>query len=453
MSTPASPSSNTPVTKELLARRTLNRRRFIYFSSVAASGLALSQPAMAAVKLKSPNEKLDIAIIGSGGRGAANTKDVKSENIVALCDVDEEALSKAASQYPKARKFVDFRKLFDDAANEFDAVVVSTTEHTHAFATMRAIHLRKHIYCEKPLTHSVWEARQITEAAKKADIVTQMGIQIHSTNNYRRVVELVQSGAIGKVSEVHVWVSRAWGDGGRPEGTPPVPSNLHWDLWLGPAPERPYHPDYVIGKPKWYKFWDFGGGTMSDLGAHWLDLPFWALKLQAPLTVQAFGPKANPETAPASMHVTYEYGSRGDLPPVKVHWYQGEQKPALLQDGKIPQWDSGHLFLGEKGMLLTDYGKHLLLPEDKFKDFKPPQPFLKFTLDHHAEWIQACKGNGETSAPFSYAGPLTEANHLGNVAHRVGKKIQWDAATMTVKNAPEAAKLIRREYRKGWTLV
>ncbi len=428
-------------------------RRKFFFLSAASSALLLAPRLLAKPARKSPNEKLNIAIIGSGGRGAANLKEVSGENIVALCDVNEANLTEAAQKFPNAKTFIDFRQLFDRMEKGIDAVVVSTTEHTHAFATMTALKLGKHVYCEKPLTHSVWEARMIAEAAIKAGVATQMGTQIHATNNYRRVVELVQSGAIGSVREVHIWVSRAWGSGKRPTETPPVPAMLHWDLWLGPAPQRPYHPDYITGHPKWYQYWDFGGGTMSDLGAHYNDLAFWALKLRHPLTIEAFGPPPSPETAPASMHVTYEYEARGDMPPVKLTWYQGEDKPQIWTEGKIPKWDSGHLFIGDKGMLLSDYGKHVLLPENDFKDFQRPNQFIPESIGHHAEWIQACKTGTPTTCHFDYSGALTEANHLGNIAHRVGKKIEWDAKHLKVKNAPEAAHLIRREYRKGWKLA
>ena len=442
------PKSSNP--KVVMVQTGINRRKFIYATALFTGATALNLRAKP--KLKSPNEKLNIAIIGSGGRGASNLNDVSNENIVALCDVDEGNLSAAAAKYPDAKKFVDFRKMFDDA-DGFDAVVVSTTEHTHAFATMLAFQAGKHVYCEKPLTHSVWEARLISEAAIKAGVATQMGTQIHATSNYRRVVELIQSGAIGPVREAHIWVSRAWGDGDRPKETPPVPAGLHWDLWLGPAPERPFHPEYITTHPKWYKFWDFGGGTMSDLGAHYNDLAFWALKLRHPLTIEADGRKPNPETAPATMSVTYEYGARGELPPVKLSWYQGNVKPQIWNDGKIPKWDSGHLFIGDKGMLLSDYGKHVLLPENDFKDFKRPEPFIPESLGHHEEWIHACKTGATTTCNFEYSGALTEANHLGNVAHRIGHKIEWDAKNLKVKNAPEAAQIIRREYRNGWKLV
>src|ERR1043166_5925107 len=259
--------------------------------------------APALLRGKNLNNKLNIAIIGAGGRGAGNLHEVGSENILALCDVNARNLDAAAAKNPQARKYTDFRKLFD-RARDFDAVVVSTCEHTHAFATMLALRHRKHVYCEKPLTHNIWEARRIREAAAKAKVATQMGIQIHATDNYRQVVELIQSGAIGPVREAHVWVSRAWGWQSeedakrnqdivwvveRPAESEPVPEGLDWDLWLGPAPARPFHSIYFSG-PKWYRWWDFGNGTMSDLGSHWNDPPFWALKLQAPLTVEASGP-------------------------------------------------------------------------------------------------------------------------------------------------------------------
>jgi predicted dehydrogenase len=412
------------------------------------------------------NEKLDIAIIGSGGRGYGNLQSVASENIVALCDVNEGNLNRAGAQYPGAKRYVDFRKLYDEL-KAFDAVVVSTCEHTHAFATLPALQMGKHVYCEKPLTHNIWEARIIREAAAKANVATQMGTQIHATDNYRRVVELIQSGAIGPVRETHVWVSRAWGlqspedakkNGDivsvqdRPKEAEQPPSDLNWDLWLGPAPERPFHNVYFPG-PKWYRWWDFGSGTMSDLGSHWIDLPFWALELKHPLTIEASGPPPHAELAPASMQVTYEYGPRGDQPGLSLTWYQGANKPKIWQDGGIPQWGNGVLFIGDQGMVLADYGQHVLLPEKDFADFKRPEPFIPASRGHHAEWIHACKTGEPTTCNFEYAGWLTEANHLGNVAYRTGKKLEWDPAKLEATNAPDAQKLIRREYRKGWNLA
>ncbi len=446
-----------------------NRRQFLKSSAVTGSALAFARNLSADEKTKPPIvdiDKLRIAVIGCGGRGGSNLKGVSSENIVTLCDVNQQNLSRAAQAFPKARTETDFRKLWDHA-DEFDAVVVSTCEHTHALATLPALKLGKHVYCEKPLTHNVYEARVVREAAMKAGVATQMGTQIHAGDNYRRVVELVQSGAIGPVRECHVWVGRAWGRQSetdfvankdrvyvenRPTTEDPVPDGVDWDLWLGPAPYRPFNNIYFPG-PKWYRWWDFGNGTMSDLGSHWIDLAFWALNLEAPLTVEAFGPAPHPEIAPASMEVRYEYGQRDNMPPVKINWYQGTNKPELWKANEIPRWGSGVLFVGDDGMLLSDYRKHLLLPEDKFKDFTPPEPFIAPSRGHHAEWIHAAKTGEPTTCNFEYAGWLTEANHLGNVAFRVGKKLEWDAAAMKATNAPEADKFLKREYREGWELT
>ncbi|GIW96612.1 MAG: oxidoreductase [Pirellulaceae bacterium] len=443
--------------------RRATRRRFIR-NVVVGTAATLAAPAI--LRGRNLNEKLNIAIIGTGGRGAANMRAVESENIVALCDVYEPNLRFAAQRHPRARQERDFRRLFDHA-NEFDAVVVSTTEHTHAFATLPALQLGKHVYCEKPLTHNVWEARVVREAAERAGVATQMGTQIHAGENYRRVVEIIRSGLIGPVSEVHVWVSRAWGWQTaeeanryrdivhvmeRPAEEQPVPSGLDWELWIGPAPMRPFHEVYFPG-PKWYRWWDFGNGTMSDLGSHWVDLPYWALELDYPVLVEAEGPPPHPEIAPASMHVRYEYPQRNGGPQVTLHWYQGSYKPAVWHEDRIPRWDNGVLFIGQDGMVLADYGKFQLLPEDKFRDVQLPEPFLPRSPGHHAEWILAAKTGQPTGSPFEYAGRLTEANHLGNVAYRTGKAIQWDWRRLAATNAPEADQYIRREYRKGWKLV
>jgi predicted dehydrogenase len=442
----------------------LSRRRFL--QGTAATGAAiLAAPAI--LSARAPSEKLNVVLIGCGGRGAANMSQMLKENIVALCDVSEPNLLKAAEKAPNAKKFHDFRKLYDTLKDgEFDAVVVSSTEHTHAFATLPALQRKKHVYCEKPLTHNLREARLIMEAANKANVATQMGTQIHAGANYRRVVELIQGDAIGPVQEAHVWVSRAWGrqsqeeakqhrdiwTAERPTKAETTPAGLDWDLWLGPAPRRPFNGVYVPG-PKWYRWWDFGGGTMSDLGAHWLDLPFWALKLDTPRVVEASGPPPHPEIAPASMSATFHYGPRGEMPAVKVTWYQGALKPALWKESKIPQWNDGVLLIGSRGMLLSDYGKHVLLPEKEFVNFKRPAKSIADSIGHHAEWLHACKTGAATTCPFRYSGLLTEANHLGNIAYRAGKRIEWDAKAMRISNAPEAEHFLGREYRKGWKLA
>ena len=441
-----------------ISRRQFNR------TLVAATASTFAAPAF--LRGQDLNSKLNIAVIGAGGRGADDTKACSSENIVALCDVDERRLAAQAHRYPGAKTFTDFRKLFDDPA-AFDAVIVATCEHTHAMATMLALRNKKHVYCEKPLTHDVWEARQIREAAARAGVVTQMGIQIHATDNYRRVVEAIQAGVIGPVREAHVWVSRAWGLQSeeaarrnhdivdvtqRPAEEEQPPENLKWDLWLGPAPYRPFNRVYVPG-PKWYRWWDFGNGTMSDLGSHFNDLPFWALRLQAPLSIESTSSiPPHPEIAPASMTSTYHYGPRGDMPAVKLVWHQGDDKPEIWTSGGIPKWPDGHLFIGDKGMLLSDYNRHVLLPEKDFADYKPPAPQYPHSPGHHQEWIEACKTGKPTLANFDYSGWLTEANHLGNVAYRVARKIEWDAGQMRAKNAPDADQYIKRERRRGWEL-
>ncbi|WP_437185538.1 Gfo/Idh/MocA family protein [Planctomicrobium sp. SH668] len=442
-----------------------SRRQFLQGSIAAGAGI-FAAPAM--LKAQSANQKLNVAFIGVGGRGGGNLGEIAANpnvHVVALCDVNKQNLKGAAANYPHARTYVDFRELYTKL-DDIDAVVVSTSEHTHAFATMPALKAGKHVYCEKPLTHNVYESRAIQKAAEKANVATQMGTQIHGFPNYRRVVELIQSGAIGPVREAHVWVSRAWGlqseddakAGGdivfaqdRPTEVMTPPEFLDWDLWLGPAPERPYHDVYFPG-PKWYRWWDFGSGTMSDLGSHWNDLPFWALNLDAPKTIEAFGPPAHPELAPATMSAKYEYGPRGDMPACTLTWYQGHMKPQIWIDNKIPQWGSGVLFIGDDGMLLADYGNHVLLPEEKFANFKRPEPFIPDSPGQHAEWINACLNGTPTGSPFSYAGPLTEANHLGNVAYRVGKKIVWDAEKMVAVDCPEADMFLKRTPRAGWSL-
>jgi predicted dehydrogenase len=442
----------------------ISRRRFLAAGALTTSSLAF--PAI--LHSASPNQKIRLIVIGSGGRGGSNLGEVSKDpqvEIVALCDVNKRNLEAAGKRHPQAKQFTDFRELYAQI-KDYDGAVVSTTEHTHAYATMPALRAKKAVYSEKPLTHNVLEARLITEAAAKSGAPTQMGTQIHAGSNYHRVVELIQSGAIGNVKEAHVWVSRAWGLQSaeeakahgdivnvteRPQNAMPPPDYVDWDLWIGPAPFRPYHDVYFPG-PKWYRWWDFGNGTMSDLGSHWNDLPFWALKLDAPLTIEASGPPPHAELAPASMKAVYEYGARGSLPPCRVTWHQGTEQPQILKEGKIPGWKDGVLFIGEKGMLLSDYGRHQLLPEADFKGFKAPAPFIPDSPGHQQEWLNAIKNGTSTASPFSYAGPLTEANHLGNVAFRAGKKLQWDSKNLRFPNAPEAEKFLSRKPREGWSL-
>jgi predicted dehydrogenase len=373
---------------------------------------------------------------------------VAGENIVAVCDVDEHYLAAILQKHPDATSYKDFRKLLEQ--KNIDAVVISTADHTHAVATLAALHAGKHVYCEKPLTHTVSEARLVANTAAKYKLATQMGTQIHAGNNYRRVVELVQGGVIGPVTECHVWCDKSWSGGDRPTARPPIPSNLHWDLWLGPAPERPYHSDYLPAT--WRRWWDFGNGTLGDMGCHYLDLAYWALRLGHPLTIQAEGPPVHAETTPAWLIVNYEYDARDKMPPVRVSWYDGGRQPALLTQVKQSDWKSGVLFVGGKGMLLADYDRCKLLPESEYEGFVPPAPSIPDSIGHYNEWIRACKTGAPTTCNFQYAGLLTEGVLLGNVAYRTGQKIEWDGMAMKAKNCRQAMDFIHRKYRKGWAI-
>jgi predicted dehydrogenase len=333
-------------------------------------------------------------------------------------------------------------------AVELDGVVVSTADHTHAVIGLLAMERGKHLYCEKPMTWSVDEARRMTELARTRKLVTQMGTQIHSNDPYRRTVELVRAGAIGDVTEVHVWVGRTWVGSDRPKDTPPVPKGLHWNLWLGPAPERPYHPSYHPAS--WRGWWDFGGGTLSDMACHHMDLPFWALDLDHPTTIEAKSvEKVHPESAPRTLEVTYAFPAKGGRSPVTLTWYQGGPRPRQFKEAGLPDWGDGTLFVGTKGMILADYDRNALVPEKDFADYRRPEPSIPRSIGHHKEWTEAIKGNGTTTCRFDYAGPLTETVLLGNVAFRAGEKLAWDAAKLTTGSA-RGDSYIRRIDRRGW---
>ncbi len=432
--------------------RHVSRREFLASSALVACGL-LGTPPCSGAPSRSPNDKLNIGIIGVHSRGASNTKSVASENIVALCDVDDKYLAEAAQKYPQAKTYIDWRKLLDQ--KDIDAVVVSSSEHTHAPASVAAMRRGKHVYCEKPLAHSVYEARLMRDTAKQTKVATQMGTQIHASDNYRRVVELVQSGAIGPVREAHAWVEQGIeGPRSRPPESQPVPENLHWDLWLGPAPVRPYHSCYFERRSmSWQNWWDFGNGALGDMGSHIIDLPFWALKLQSPTTVEAEGPlPVRAETYPDYLTVHWQHPERGNRPAVKLTWYDGKQRPKSPAGLDLSKWHLGVMFMGDKGILVADYRRWVLLPEADFKSFQPPKPWIPKSLGHHEEWLHACKTGAPTLCNFEYSGRLVEHNLLGPVAFRVGKKLEWDAENLKARNCPEADAFIRPPYRKGWTL-
>ena len=436
----------------------LNRRDFLRNAAVSGAGLIILSDSRL-VRGTRANERLNVAGIGIGGRGAADVNGVgASENIVALCDVDEKHAAETFERYPQAKRYKDFRKMLDEMQNKIDAVVVGTPDHTHAVAGVMAMKLGKHCYCEKPLTHTVYEARVMADLAREKKLVTQMGTQIHATGNYRRVVELVQTGAIGKVRDVHVWLGADFN--GTPTPTnmsqpdapterPELPETLDWDLWLGPASYRPYSPTYApFG---WRYWWNFANGQLGDFFCHYCDLAFWALKLRHPESVEAVGP-VHTESAAHWTIARQKYPARGDLPEVNLTWYNGGGYPELMKEQKIPQWGSAVLFMGSDGMLIADYNKHQLLPEEKFVDFQRPDPFIPDSIGHHLEWAEACKTGGPTTCNFDYSGALTEAALLCNVALRTGEKLTWDAKNLKAVGCPEADMFIRRQYRKGWTL-
>ncbi|MEC8942399.1 MAG: Gfo/Idh/MocA family oxidoreductase, partial [Verrucomicrobiota bacterium] len=356
-----------------------------------------------------------------------------------------------ARQFPSARTYRDFRKLVEQ--KDLDAVVVATPDHTHAVASVAAMRADKHVYCEKPLCRTISEVRHVTELARKANRVTQMGTQIHAGSNYRRVVELVRSGAIGEVSEVHVWVGSSTGGRKRYTQFPAtVPKNLDWDLWLGPIPEQPYHPDWTHFH--WRHWWHFGGGTLADIGCHYMDLPFWALDLSHAISAEAEGPPVDRDSAPISLKVHYQFPDRvvsgRHWKALPLTWYHGRYPDHLLTPEQHKRWGSGILFVGTKGQLISNYGSHMLLPEKYFKDFAPPRPFVQNSRGHHQEWVNAIKAGGSTTCRFDYSGPLSETVLLGNVAFRAGQKIEWDYRHMKATNCPEADQFIQHHYRGEW---
>ena len=441
------------------------RREFLRHAALTGSAAAvagtLTSPASSVSR--SPNEKLNIAVIGPGGRGAANLQGVSTENIVAFCDVDERRAGGAFAKFPRAKRYRDFRKMLDELDKQIDAVVVSTPDHTHAVASVAAMKMGKHCYCEKPLTWCVQEARVVRETAARQKVATQMGNQGTAAAGLRSGVKVLQEGIIGKVREIHVWSDRPWNGWAqgedRPQDTPPVPAGLDWDLWLGPAPERPYHSAYLPGR--WRMWQEFGTGALGDMGCHTMNLPAWALRLENPTSIEAESFPINDETYPKWSTVRWEFPARGELPPVTLTWYDGwahggKRPPQEWLDGQ-PLTKSGALLIGEEGKFYqtNDVGTAwTLLPEEKFRDNRDVAAIVEATrgADHHQEWISACKGGPAAKSNFDYAARLAEMALLGNVALRLGKRIEWDAAKMQVKDCPEAEPLIARPYRDGWSL-
>lgn len=435
----------------------ITRRRFLGGAAAAAALTAVPRHVLSRPRRISPNDKLNIACIGVGGMGAYDIDRLAGENIVALCDVDWKHAAGTFKKFPNAKKYRDFRKMLDAEDKNIDAVSVSTPDHTHAVASMAAMQRNKHVYCQKPLCHDVAEVRRLTEAARKYGVVTQMGTQLHATSELKRLVEMIQSGLIGQVRRVDLWSGKNWGGGTRPTDTPPVPETLEWDLWLGPAPYRPYHPTYLPAN--WRRWWDFGTGTLGDMGCHIIDPAWWALNLDAPRTVEAQAGPFSDETYPTKTIITWEFPARGDRAAVTLRWFDGENRPprpAELEEG-VDLPGQGGLYYGDKGTILMPHGgSPRMIPDSKMSEVKMPEPWIprfeEGSNGHYLEWIQACKGGRKPLSNFDYAGPLTEAILLGNVAVKAGRKIEWDSPAMKVTNMPEMDRYISREYREGWSL-
>lgn len=417
--------------------------------------------------------KLRIAGIGVGGRGASDLEGVQSENIVALCDVDLNSAEKALKKYAGARIYRDFRDMLDKEAENIDAVVIGAPDHIHAPAAIRAMKMGKHVYCEKPMAHTIFEAREMARVARETGVVTQMGNQGHAGEGLRLYWEYIHDGAIGRVKEVHVWSDRAgtpqrawWPQGiDRPKDNVPVPENLDWDLWLGPARWRPYakFPDGRGGEAtycpfNWRGWWDFGCGALGDMAVHNADPAFFALELDAPMAVEAETSGVNDETFPVWNIIRYEFPAKGNRPAVTMTWYDGAKlppRPADLDEG-LKLGDNGILFVGEKGSLLggSHAGTPRIIPEAKRKEYSKPPQTLPRSPGHHKEWIEACKAGKPQDAKsgFWYAGPFMEALLVGNLAVRLKTRVEWDSKAMRSPNCPEADNYITKFYRVGWTL-
>ena len=419
----------------------LTRRHFVLSAATAAAVAPLARARAL--------DRVRVGVVGLGNQGKYNWGQLAGAtdaDVVAICDVDERMTADARKKFPKAAFFTDYRKMIE--AKGLDAVLCATPDHHHFHATHMALSHGLHAYCEKPLTHTVAEARTLVELARSKKLVTQMGTQIHAGDNYRRVVEAIRKGVIGPVKEVHVWVGGAWnGPGKRPE-TKPVPEQLAWDLWLGPVAERPYAPEYV--PYHWRRYWAFGGGRMADMACHHMDLPFWALDLKHPTKVTAEGSPVTPETGADWIVCKYEFPTRGEKPPVTLTWYDGDKRPPQL--AKLPKWGDGTLFVGEKGMLLAGYGaRKLFLDGDTKGSDVAGDGSIPNSIGHHKEWIEAIKNSGPTTCNFEYSGTLTEAVLLGVVSYRSGKPLTWEAAGLKT-GAAEADALLKKEYRKGWAV-
>ncbi len=434
-------------------RSRVSRRGFL---AGAAFGLTVvGRHVLGGPGQQAPSDTLGVAGIGCGGKGSSDVRGMASEKIVALCDVDERRAAGTFRRFPKAKKFKDFRVMLEKMDKQIDVVTVSTPDHVHAPASMMAIKMGKHCFTQKPLTHDIYESRMLAKAAREKKVMTIMGIQGLCSESHRLLCEWVWAGLLGPVREVHLWTNRPiWPQGiDRPKDTPPVPKGLDWDLWLGPAPYRPYHPAYVPFK--WRGWWDFGTGALGDIACHAMDAIFWALKLDQVKTfeVESVNSPVNSETYPKWSIITYRFPARADMPPLKLVWYDGGKKPPRpkeLEPGR-KLGSGGQIIIGDKATMFGDR----IIPEAKMRELRsslPPKTIPR-SPGIYREFIRACKGGPKPVGNFEdFSGPLTEIVLTGNLAIKTGKKIVWDVEKMRCTNVPEANNYVRREYRKGWTL-
>jgi predicted dehydrogenase len=447
--------------KSLSKDSTMTRRDFMGKTAMATAAFTIvPRFVLGGRGYQAPSDKLNIACVGAGGQGRSDVKNVSTENIIALCDVDENRAAETFTEFPKAKQYKDFRVMLEKE-KDIEAVTVTTPDHSHGVIAIMAMKMGKHVFVQKPLTHTIYEARKLAEVAREEEVVTQMGNQGHAGEGARLINEWIWDGALGDVYEVHTWTNRPiWPQGiGRPEEIPSVPPLLDWDLWLGPAPWRPYHPAYVPFK--WRGWWDYGTGALGDMGAHIIDQPFWALKLEYPDTIEASSTAFNDETYPLASIVTYQFPARDKMPPVKFMWYDGgisPPRPPELEPGrKMGDGGGGVIFVGTKGKLMcSTYGNNpRIIPEPKMKEYELPEKTIPRSPGIHAEWINACKGGPPTTSNFDYAGKLTETMLLANIAIRLAPRntvLKWDGPNMRVTNLDEANQYIHKEYREGWKL-
>jgi predicted dehydrogenase len=439
----------------------MNRRTFLKTASLASAAVSLpnilrSQDAGS----QAPGNKLNVACCGVGGRGHDAVQGMKGENLVAFCDVDDERAAKTYAEFPAVPHFRDFRVMLDKLGNQIDAVTVSTPDHMHFPIAMAAIALGKHVFVEKPLTHTVTEARQLAAAASAKKVATQMGNQGHAGDGARRLKEWVEAGVLGDVKEVHSWTDRPiWPQGVKPfdhsKMMPVVPQTLDWDLWLGVAQPREFDPGY---QPfVWRGFWDFGCGSLGDMGCHIMDGAYWALGLTAPTSVEPISANETDVSYPTGSVIRMHFPARGSMPAVKWTWYDGGLMPAtppeLEETRKLGE--DGTLIVGSKATVLCDtyYDSIRIIPEAKMKEIAPSLPPKKYPHvvgGHFAEWIRACKGGTPAGSNFEYSSRLTESVIIGNIAIRTKRRIEWDSAALRVTNLESANEFVTKHYRAGF---